>query len=179
MIFNELRIAPDGKHLIIDVQIQDMSYYNDVVIDTIIIDTQKTYSALGPSESPLFTINAEGVKHYRDFVDIDGVADNMFFVYVISSGDPSEDTPCGMGERSILGVTYNKYPLYEQSIKMLNSIGGCEPSKDLIDYILQQKAFNLSLDTGNYTKAIEYWDVFFNDTEKTVKAGCGCYGRVR
>lgn len=176
---NELRVAPDGKHLIIDAQIQDMPYYENVYISAIIIDTQKTYSPLGPSSKPLRTIECGNVKHYRAFIDIDGAMDNMFFVYVLSNGDPSDDTPCDMKDRSILGVTYNKYPMYEQSIKMLNSIGGCEPSSDLIDYILQQKAFDLSLKTGNYTKAIEYWNIFFDDTEKTINTKCGCYGRIR
>lgn len=176
---NELRVAPDGKHLIIDVQVQDLPYYDDVYIDTVIIDTQKTFSVTGPSNNPLFTLDCNSTKHYRNFIDIDGVADNMFFVYVISSGNPSEDTPCGMSESSILGVTYNKYPLYQKSIKMLNSIGGCEPSNEFIDYILQQKAFELSLKTGNYKKAIEYWETFFDDTEKVVNTGCGCYGKLR
>lgn len=177
--FNELRIGPDGKHLIIDVQVQNLSYYDDIYIDTIIIDTQKTYSVTGPSNKALFTIDCGSTKHYRNFIDIDGVADNMFFVYVLSNGTPADNTPCGMSESSILGVTYNKYPVYQQSIKMLNSMGGCEPSSDLIDYILQQKTFDLSLKTGNYTKAIEYWNIFFDNTEKITNNGCGCYGKFR
>ena len=39
MQFNELRITPDKKHLIIDVQVQEMRYYENVYLDTIIIDT--------------------------------------------------------------------------------------------------------------------------------------------
>ena len=177
--FNELRISPDQKHLIIDVSVQPLPYYENVYIDTIIIDTQKTYSALGPSNKPLFTIDAGQVKHYRDFIDIDTLSDNMFFVYAITTGDPSDDVPCGMSDTSILGVTYDKYPMYQQAMKMLNSIGGCEPSSELIDYILQQKAFDISLQTGNYTQAIEYWNIFFHDTERVPKTRCGCYGRFR
>ena len=177
--FNELRISPDNKYLIVDVQVQELPYYDNINIDTIIIDTQKTYSATGPSNKPLFIIDGESVKHYRNFIDIDGVADNMFFVYVLTNGTPADNTPCGMSSSSILGVTYNKYPIYQQNIKMLNSIGGCEPSSDMIDYILQQKAFDLSLKTGNYTKAIEYWNIFFDNTEKVVNTNCGCYGKLR
>ena len=72
-----------------------MSYYKDVYLDSIVIDTQKTYSALGPSNNPLMTIDCGHVKHYRAYLDIDSIADNMFFVYVISTGEPSDDTPCG------------------------------------------------------------------------------------
>lgn len=37
--FRELRITPDGNHLIIDVAVQEHSYYENVFIDSIIIDT--------------------------------------------------------------------------------------------------------------------------------------------
>lgn len=47
--FNELRITPDGNTLIIDVAIKDLRYYNNVGLDTILIDTQDTFTAEGPS----------------------------------------------------------------------------------------------------------------------------------
>ena len=53
--FNELRVSPDRKNLIIDVSIKDLSYYENVYIDSIIIDTQDTYIPSGPSNSPIFT----------------------------------------------------------------------------------------------------------------------------
>ena len=37
--FNELRVTSDRKHLVIDVQIEELDYYQDVFLDTIIIDT--------------------------------------------------------------------------------------------------------------------------------------------
>lgn len=52
--FNELRVTPDGKKLIIDASVKDLQYYNDVYIDAIIIDTQDTYAANGPSTTPIF-----------------------------------------------------------------------------------------------------------------------------
>jgi hypothetical protein len=30
----------------------------------------------------------------------------------LSSGEPADDTPCDMDSSMILGVTYNKYPIY-------------------------------------------------------------------
>lgn len=52
--FQELRVTPDGKKLIIDASVKDLQYYNDVYIDAIIIDTQDTYTANGPSTNPIF-----------------------------------------------------------------------------------------------------------------------------
>lgn len=53
--FNELRVTPDGKKLIIDASVKDLQYYNDVYIDAVIIDTQDTYIANGPSTNPVFS----------------------------------------------------------------------------------------------------------------------------
>ena len=47
--FNELRITPDGNTLIIDVAIKDLRYYDNVGLDTVLIDTQDTFTAEGPS----------------------------------------------------------------------------------------------------------------------------------
>lgn len=177
--FNELRITPDRKHLIIDVQVKELDYYQDVFLNTIVIDTQKTFISTGPSSKPFMTIDCGRVKHYRDFIDIDTIADNIFFVYAISVGEPQENTPCGLTESLVMGVTYDKYPLYLQGMKLLESLNGCEPAGNLMDYILTHKAFDISLQTGNYTKAIQYWNDFFNEKEKNISYNCGCYGRIR
>lgn len=52
--FNELRVSPDGKKLIIDASVKDLQYYDDVYIDAVIVDTQDTYVANGPSAKPVF-----------------------------------------------------------------------------------------------------------------------------
>lgn len=53
--FNELRITPDSKYLIIDASIDNSSYYDNVILDRIVIDTQDTYVANGPSSNPIYT----------------------------------------------------------------------------------------------------------------------------
>lgn len=51
--FNELRVT--DKCLIIDASVSTLPYYDDVYIDTIIVDTQDTYMANGPSSNPVFS----------------------------------------------------------------------------------------------------------------------------
>jgi hypothetical protein len=53
--FNELRITPDSQYLIIDASIDNSSYYDNVILDSIVIDTQDTYVANGPSSNPIYT----------------------------------------------------------------------------------------------------------------------------
>lgn len=54
VIFRELRITPDGKKLIIDASVKNLSYYTNVFLDAIIIDSQDTYVAGQPSSKPIF-----------------------------------------------------------------------------------------------------------------------------
>ena len=62
--FNELRITPDNENLIIDVSIEDADYYRNVVIDSIVIDTQDTFSVNGPSSNAVYTyiVNKESAN---------------------------------------------------------------------------------------------------------------------
>lgn len=46
---NELYITPDGKSMIIDVSVKEKSYYKDIYLDEIVIDTQDTFVETGIS----------------------------------------------------------------------------------------------------------------------------------
>lgn len=176
--FNELSIDPAGRRLIVDVQVQNLAYYQDVGIDSIIIDTQKTFNSAGPSSTPFFEKDCCKEKHVRIAVDIDSLGDNIFFVYAIADENYSCDTPCGMKETIILGVVYNKFTFYKYAMGLLGEIDGCEPPQWLIDHILKINAFEMCIKAGNYTKAIEYWDWFFSKKVRR-KVGCGCHGKAK
>lgn len=50
--FNTLKITTDC--LILDIQIEESSYYENVFLDSLIIDTDKTYKPFGPSSNPVY-----------------------------------------------------------------------------------------------------------------------------
>lgn len=54
IIFDQLTITPDGKHLMIDARVDDSRYFDKVYIDSIVIDSQDTYVPNGPSSNPIF-----------------------------------------------------------------------------------------------------------------------------
>ena len=58
--FNELRITQDNRFLIIDVSVDSQSYFENVLLDSVIIDTQDTFVLNGPSNNPLFVYNTAG-----------------------------------------------------------------------------------------------------------------------
>lgn len=177
--FNELRITPDGRYLIVDVQVQDLDYYKDVYLDSIHIDTQQTFIETGPSNKPIYSYivsDDEQFKHIRQFIDIDSIGNNIFFVWVVTKGNPIEDTPCGMKDAVTLGVVYNKLPIYNISMKYINSIEGCNISREFMDFIFRKKAFETCLEVGNYNQAIKYWNKFFTDIKESQVSNCNCYG---
>ena len=198
--FNELRITQDGKNLIIDALVQDISYYADVYIDSIIIDSQNTFVSSGASSSPLFkyTYDAttastlgyvtltsggklKGIRMtipYNSLGETSNLDKDLLFVYVTIIGTPSSNTPCNMDLTYELGIVYNTYPFYLRGmnfIKELNS--SCELPKQLIDYMLRQKVLETCIQVGDYTKAVEYWKKFFTGDYQVINLKtCSCNG---
>ena len=102
--FNELRITPDGNTLIIDVAIKDLRYYDNVGLDTILIDTQDTFTAEGPSSKAVKfpVINSIGAESFEqefgDFYYFKGTLKEGF-LYTFKVPNP-------IGEYTINGNLY-------------------------------------------------------------------------
>lgn len=69
VIINELRITPDGKSLIVDASIENLSYYKDVNIAAVIIDTQDTFISSGPSNRAIYHQSYEKKSHIVGVLD--------------------------------------------------------------------------------------------------------------
>ena len=182
--FNELRITPDNKYLIIDVEVENLNYYDNITIGNIVIDTHETFIQNSPSSNPVYTYteSQEDAKRVRLVINAKEInaslSNTMFFVYAIAKGIPSPDTPCGMDVNKIIGTVVNLYPIYQTSIKYMKElINTCDIPKNLIDIILRIKSVELCIKTGNYIEAIKQWKKFFaNNTNIASINNCGCYG---
>ena len=183
--FKELRVTPDGKTLIIDVAVKDLSYYDNVYIKSVTIDTQDTYSESGSSTNPLFHYEVASSEENKKRIRLElnntvlgDITGNMFFVYITVKGTPAADTACGLDNVTTLGVTAYLYPFYRSSVNYMKELENeCEPSKNFIDSLLRFKAFELSIRTGHYTQAIKYWNKFFKEVKSnTVNTICRCHG---
>lgn len=181
--FNELRVSPDGKYLFIDVEVQNLDYYENVYIQSLymnvysksndFVDTMPDDKSILIWEEPE---EDSTVKHIRKVIDIDTIGDNLFFIYAVAKGEPAEDTPCGGKESILTGITYNKSLLYKKAMSAINTIEDCTPSKELIDFILSTNAFTLSTEVGDYRSAINYWNETVKKQKMTIKNKCGCHG---
>lgn len=190
IVLNECRIDSEGKHLIIEASVDNLSYFKDVYIESITIDTDKTYISNGPSSDYVFTqsfkteqenVGVKNIKLVLDARDLSGVTnfnDNIFFVYIKATGTPAPHTPCGRDNIYTIGVAVNLRPIYNMAMGYIKELdNNCSIPSGLIDMILRLKAFDLSLRTGSFTMAIKQWDRLFKN-KKTVpsKKGCGCNG---
>lgn len=182
--FNDLTITPNGNCLNVEVSVKNEEYYNDILIETIVIDTQDTFISGGPSSKAIKVWERkEGdwikevsltLNHQDLGMDL---STNIFFVYVIASGTPAPDTPCGMDNSITMGTVIDLYPIYRKSMYYLEEMNdSCNIPKDLIDNILRIKSLELSIKTGNYPKAIQYWNKWFKNIKTTKTNTCNCYG---
>lgn len=65
VVIEQLRIAPDGQKLFIDAHVNKASYFDNLELDSISIDTQETVlqSFDGPSKKAVFVYNNEPSSH--------------------------------------------------------------------------------------------------------------------
>lgn len=162
--FKELRITPDEKELIINVSIDDIDYYREISISSIVIDTQDTYIEGGPSKNAIYSIDVNS-RSIRVVVDLDNLPkakDNLLFVYVLTSGDFDYNTPVEYKKFNNVGVVFNTYPIYKNAMIYTKELAteGSVP-KGFIDQILKIKALELSIKTGNNQEVIKYWNKLF------------------
>lgn len=208
----DCRIDQDGQKMIIEAQVDTQSYYQNVFIDALIIDTDKTYIENGPSSNPIFVetyednssiiktnstcnkVNVESsckcgdvfsdekTRHINRIITaqelgLDTLNNNMFFIYIKTQGYPDPSTPCSMDKEYSISVVYNLKPFYCKAMNYIKSIDCiCEDKQQFIQFILQEKVFDLALRTGNFFKAIEYWNKFFANKSNVTTKNCGCHG---
>ena len=193
--FNELRLTADNKCLIIDAQVEDLSYFTNVKIDSVFIDIQDTWVQSGPSDSAvrvyykdygteLDVINDSEGKHVRIEVPntlLDVSKNNMYFVYVIadiSNAPEALEAPCSCSQDTIIGTVINLYTFYQSLMNGVKDLEKtCEVPVNLINVFLRQQIIEACIRAGNYPLAIKYWKAFFLDSEKVyIPKTCGCNG---
>ena len=197
--FNELKI--EDNYIIIDVQIEEEKHFKDMYIDSIVIDTQDTFIANGPSSKAIYTktfntdtdikkeeiVYTQGTdKHNRVRIYIDSKDLNIdihkttFFVYVIAGGTPAADTPCRWDENKALHTLVDTQVLYNNMIQYVKELNkDCSIPNNFINAILQFNAIDLALKTNQYPLAIDLWKRFYSNIESNVVLpNCGCNGRL-
>lgn len=169
--YNKLNIEED--YLYIDVQVEDKSYFSDVTIQGVRIDTPDTYG----TSTPYHEVTQEETTNLILEVYLPQAKNELLFITPILLGNPSPETPCGQDVNKV-GVVYNRKFLAKKGLNYLTRLGdSCTLPKDFIDFILRQKALDLAIETCNYLDAIKYWKMLNKTyTNETNTSKCGCYG---
>ena len=179
--FNHLFVIPNNAGICIDCQIMAMPYFTNVYIDKIIIHTQDTYNTNITSTSPVFEHTVAGnTKFVQLTIDKSRILTDMenkiFFVCVVTKGTPSSDTPCGLDNKTTIGVTYDDKKIYDQALSYISqAYNECSIPRDFIDFILRYKALKICIKSQNYLDVIKYWNKFINSNNSVVPK-CGCNG---
>lgn len=184
IVFNDLRITPDGENLLIDAMVAPYKYFENMYISSISIDTEETFSPTGkPSSNAVVvyenqdtTVKEHSINITPDRFKFASLNGHIFYVYVTVAGTPSADTPCTMDTEYTLGVALNWQSIYQQGMDHMRKVvnGCCGMPKDFIDYILRFKAFELALRTAQYQLANDRFKKWFAEDGAKFNPPCGC-----
>lgn len=179
--FNKILIIPNNVGIYINCNVSSLSYFKDVYIDKIVIDTDASYNINGVSSTPIYEYTApENTKEFNQVIPIEDLlvkdlSKNIFFIYIITKGNFSSDTPCGMDCHTNIKAAVDTSSIFKASLKFISDrCNDCIISKEFIEYILAYKYFDMSLKAKNFTQAIKYWQKFTNLTLGINTNECKC-----
>lgn len=190
VIFDRLQVSDDGSRLNIDVHVNKASYFDNIYIDKVIIQTHEQVSEmdpLTPGDEHIYELTASdntkelhlSLNASTDFdISMSTLSDKLLFVYVVCKGVPDPCTPCRLDEMTTLGVTFDEALLYQKVMQYTRQLADtCEIPKDFIDLILLWNGFKSAIETEHYVVAIDFWKRLFaaNSVFVTTKP-CGCHG---
>lgn len=203
IIFDQLRISDDGKRMYINAHVNKADYFNDIYIDSIVIQTADKVSETNPglpTSDYVYIKKAEENAKELNLVleasdlsrswesDPKAIAFNrgdmsktLFFVYIKCKGAPGSCTPCRLDEETTLGVVFDENVLHQKVMDYTKElVADCSVPSAFIDFILLWNAFKSAIETEHYIPAIKFFNMMFEEVGKscqsrTIKT-CGCNG---
>lgn len=203
IIFDQLRISDDGKRMYINAHVNKADYFNDIYIDSIVIQTADKVSETNPglpTSNYVYIKKAEENAKELNLVleasdlsrswesDPKAIAFNkgdmsktLFFVYVKCKGTPGSCIPCRLDEETTLGVVFDENVLHQKVMDYTKElVADCSVPTAFIDFILLWNAFKSAIETEHYIPAIKFFNMMFEEVGKscqsrTIKT-CRCNG---
>lgn len=200
VIFNELRISDDKQKLIVDCQMQDLSFYDEMGIQSIYIDWYKNFNLSGVRSDNAICIfenkKSSPVRAVRKCLNVRNLtekfgtttfANGLFYVIVTCDGDIKSDVsimPCGYDNTVDVGIVPDWELLYSVGMRyVLKMSSDCNPCADTSAYenfIILWNSFRLAVETCDFGMIKTLWDKIVRTEAKRdfagVVSGCGCKG---
>lgn len=201
IIFDQIRISDDGTKFFLDAHVNTNSDYTNVYIDKIAIvrdnEMSETTSTM-PSATKcvwyedslnLKTLNrvltTGELNTYATTQELPGVTDlshNIFYVYIHTTGTPGSGASCADTSNPALGVTYDTGAIYQNGMNFVRELAdNCSIPSGFIDFILNKEALDISIGTGHYIPAKDYFYRLLGYANMkgnivSTKKPCGCHG---
>lgn len=203
IIFDQLRISDDGKRMYINAHVNKADYFNDIYIDSIVIQTADKVSETDPglptSDYVYIKKAEENAKELNLVLEASDLSKSwesdpnaiafgrgdmsktLFFVYIKCKGTPGSCTPCRLDEETTLGVVFDENVLHQRVMDYTKElVADCNVPTAFIDFILLWNAFKSAIETEHYIPAIKFFNMMFEEVGKscqsrTIKT-CGCNG---
>lgn len=187
VIFKKLELNTEGTEIELRANVRIESYFDNVYIKSIKVDTQDTYVEGGAPSQNAITVADYGDNSEIKSVDLHltsldlnnlDLLKNFFIFYIQAVGTPSPDVPCGHDKEYNIGVVYNKPAIYAQGMNLIKSLGNnCEVSTDMMNFIAQTEGLDYALKTGNLPEAVSLWENFFSEMKTpAITNRCCCNG---
>lgn len=188
--FNKLEFV-NCKTLYLQAYVMSLSYYANVYITSIIIDTEDTVCETGPSSNAPFRMNVPNKPKFVDTtIDVSSLVKNgpkMLFVYMECGGVPSSYTPCGLDNQNTMQAVVDYAPLYETALKLAQctskcgcSDGSCEIDVVFANFSLQYFRLKACLENKMWSDAYDAYRFLMKKGKfkngKTLKTPCNCNG---
>lgn len=204
VVFDQLKVNPDGSKLIVSAHVKDLSDYADVYLDNISVMTADKVSETNPynptsdviysksftedTKSVYLEISAEDcIREWETEVSSmnftqEDMLKTMFFVYIkikVKNGGAIPATvPCGEDSEYTLGVTFCTHRIYEKVLNYTKELAQeCAIPREFTDFILLWNALKAAIETGHYVPAIKFFNLLFGNIDtKSVTKNCCCHG---
>lgn len=105
------------------------------------------------------------------------IFNKLLYIKVYAEGTPSIDTPCGMDNTYVLGITFDLSVVYNNMLNSVKEVNNtCKVPRNFIDYFLKYKALQYAIKTKNYTEANNIYDKYMVYNTPTIIKKCNCNG---
>ena len=177
-----LYIDREAKAIRLIASVGNESYYNNVYITDVKVDTQDTFTNGTPSSNVVYSRSIDNQKSIDITITYADLGllnfDNLYFIYVITNDGYAYNTPCGLDNYITVGAVADFTMYLNATLGHAGNLKDCcEIPRDFICNILQYAAFKLAVKCGDFKKAIYYYNTYIKPGEKSPsKSGCGCHG---
>lgn len=181
MHIHNVNISPDGKNLILNIEIPDFTGYEDLTISKIAIQDHLNYTVgypedpqfeMNPSQETPYVIDTE--KQIIKFLNLDNIFKSsklkntgLFYVYIYQEGMPGATLPCEEGLQYYIVPVLNAAPIYNYTVKLIKAaMGKCDTvnKEAIIDVYWKKLALRKAIEFKDYTVVQELYDsLFYND----------------